>query len=315
MELSIVTTLYCSENFIEEFYKRASSAAQKLSNNYEIIFVNDGSPDSSLDTAILLNEKDKRVKVIDLSRNFGHHLAMMTGLAHAQGDLVFLIDCDLEEEPELLDNFNQVMKDKDADVVYGVQDTRKGSIFERVTGKLFFSLFNMLSSYPVPANIVTARLMKKRYVESLVEHKDKEIFLAGLWAITGYKQIPLTIKKLNKGSTTYSFARKISILINAITSFSNRPLLHVFYLGCVIMFFSFTSALFLIIRRLVFGIYLTGWPSLIVSIWMLGGMTIFCIGIIGIYLSKIFTETKERPYTVIKKVYAGKEERELKPNP
>jgi len=303
MELSIVTTLYRSVSYLEEFYTRVCDAAKKITDDYEIIFVNDGSPDNSLDIAISLYEKDTRVKVIDLSRNFGHHKAIMTGLAHAKGELVFLIDCDLEEEPKLLGKFYDKLKSSDADVIYGVQQARKGGVFERITGNIFYRLFNLLSSYPIPANAITARLMSRRYVASLVEHKDREVFLAGLWAITGFKQIPLIVTKHTTGNSSYNLGRRIAVLVNAITSFTNRPLIFVFYLGAGISFLSSIAALYLVVRRVFFGVYLAGWPSLIVSTWLLGGLTLLSLGIIGIYLSKVFMETKQRPYTVIKKIY------------
>ena len=303
LQLSVVTTLYHSAPYLPEFYRRASEVARKITDDYEIIMVNDGSPDNSLEVAVALYEKDDHVRVIDLSRNFGHHKAIMTGLAHACGRLVFLVDCDLEEEPELVARFQVEMTSSGADVVYGIQEKRKGAIFEQVTGHLFYSVFNWFSSYPVPRNITTARLMSARYVSSLVEHKDREINLLGLWAITGYKQVPLTIKKHSKGSTTYNFGRKVAALVNSLTSFSNRPLVFIFYLGCLISMASIFAAGYLIVRRIFFGTYLEGWASLIVSIWLLGGLMIFCLGIIGIYISKIFTECKQRPYTVIRKSY------------
>lgn len=303
MNLSIVTTLYRSAPYLKEFHTRICAAAGKVTDDFEIIFVNDGSPDNSLDNAVTLYEEDKKVRVIDLSRNFGHHKAIMTGLAHARGDLVFLLDCDLEEEPELIEQFYEEYKRSNADVVYGIQQKRKGGFFERITGNIFYEILDLLSTYKVPRNQITARLMTRRYVASLIEHKDREIFLVGLWVITGFKQVPLFVMKHDKGSTTYDLRRKISNLVNAITSSSSKPLVFIFYLGCMISIVSIISALYLIVRRLFFGVLLAGWPSLIVSVWLLGGLTIFCLGVIGIYLSKIFMETKQRPYTIIRKIY------------
>ena len=304
MDLSIVTTMYYSFPYIQEFYDRICAVAKKITEDYEIILVNDGSPDDSLDIAVALYEKDPKVRVIDLSRNFGHHKAMMTGLMHAKGELVFLIDCDLEEKPELLEGFYaEHKKNDDVDVVYGVQKARKGGFVEKISGNIFFWMFNLFSSYPVPANLVTARLMSKRYVDSLVQHKDREVFMAGLWAITGFKQVPLMVTKHDKGNSSYNLKRKIALLVNSITSFSNKPLLFIFYLGSMILFISSMAALYLIIRKVFFGAILAGWPSLMVTIWLLGGLTIFCVGVIGIYLSRVFMETKERPYTLIRQIY------------
>lgn len=304
MDLSIVTTMYCSSPYIREFYDRICATADKIVKSYEIILVNDGSPDDSINMAIALFNKDPKVRIVDLSRNFGHHKAMMTGLMHAKGEVVFLIDCDLEEGPELLEKFYEKYKKTDSvDVFYGVQQKRKGGFIERITGKIFFWIFNLLSTYPVPANLITARLMTRRYVDSLVQHKDREVFMAGLWAITGYNQVPVVVTKSDKGTSSYNLRKKISILVNSITSFSNKPLLFIFYLGSLIFFISTLAALYLIIRRALFGILLEGWPSLMVSIWLLGGLTIFCIGVIGVYLSRVFMETKERPYTIIRQIY------------
>lgn len=308
MHLSVVTTMYNSAAHLAEFHERTSRAARQLDEDYELIFVNDGSPDDSLVVVLALREHDDHVKVIDLSRNFGHHKAIMTGLAHARGERVFLIDCDLEEDPKWLINFEAVMNEAGADVVYGVQDGRKGGLLERMSGTLFYRLFNFLSSYPVPANVVTARLMSHRYVASLVEHRDREVFLLGLWTITGFRQVPVVVRKHSRGDTSYTLTRKLSILVNSVTSFSNKPLVYIFYLGCFISLFAALAACYLVVRRLFFGELLSGWPSIMVSIWLLGGLTIFSLGVIGIYLSRVFSETKQRPYTVIREIHERKKQ-------
>ena len=304
MDLSIVTTLYCSAPHLDEFYVRVCAAAEGVATNFEIVLVNDGSPDDSLQKAISLCRNDKRIKVIDLSRNFGHHKAIMTGLAHACGDLVFLVDSDLEEEPELLEAFYLRLKETNADVVFGVQQKRKGGLLERAGGAIFYEIFNVLSTHSIPRNAITARLMSRKYVRALVEYREREMMIAGLWTLTGFNQVPLPVRKFQRSGSTYTFRRKVGQLVNAITSFSSKPLEMIFYLGCAILFLSTIAALAIIIGRLVFGTLLLGWPSLIVSIWLLGGLTIFCLGVIGIYLSKIFIEVKQRPYTIVKDVYA-----------
>ena len=162
MKLSIVTTLCYSPDYVNEFYERVSKEAKKITDDYEIIFVDDGSSDDSLQKAVALYEKDIKVKVIELSRNFGHHKAIMTGLSYAQGDFVFLIDSDLEEEPELLGKFwAEMQKDDTVDVVYGVQKKRKGGWFERWSGEIYYKIVNKLGNMTIPKNIITARLMKK----------------------------------------------------------------------------------------------------------------------------------------------------------
>ena len=308
MYLSIVSTLYRSAPFIEEFVERVSRAALRLTDQFEIILVNDGSPDDSIDIAISLHQQNERIKVVDLSRNFGHHKAMMTGLMYAKGDLVFLIDSDLEEEPELLQQFFDEMQRSGSDVVYGVQHQRKGTLFEQITGTIYFRVFNFLSTHPIPENLITARLMTQRYVSALVQHQERETVISGLWAITGFQQVALKVNKLSRGQTSYNFGRKISHLVNTITAFSNRPLLIVFYMGAIISSVAFLFAVRLIVRSLFFDDIIAGYPSLIVSIWLLGGLTIFSIGLIGLYLSKIFTEVKQRPYTIVRALYEHAED-------
>jgi putative glycosyltransferase len=227
----------------------------------------------------------------------------MTGLRRATGDLVFLIDSDLEEEPELLSTFHETMRRTHSDVVYGVQAERRGGLVDRIGGWLFFTTFNALSNWPISPNLVTIRLMTRRYVDALLEHRERETMIAGLWAITGFAQVALPIRKHSRSVSTYRFGHKIAILVNSLTSFSDRPLVLIFYLGVVIIALATIAAAYLIIERLFFGTLLAGWPSLIVSVWLLGGLTIFCLGIIGIYLSKVFLETKQRPYTIIRHTY------------
>jgi putative glycosyltransferase len=303
MHLSIVTTLYRSAPHLVEFHERIMRAAQAVSSDYELIMVNDGSPDDSQRVAMEICERDPRSSLIELSRNFGHHKAIMTGLARARGEWVLLIDCDLEEEPELLVPFYQAAQQPGLDVVYGVQSRRKGAWFEAVTGAVFYRLINLLSTTPVPKNLVTLRIMRRAYVASLVEHRDQELFLAGLWALTGYRQVAKEINKLSRSPTTYTIRRKVWNLVNAITSFSTKPLVFIFLMGCVISVCAAFAGTYLVIRRLFFGTLLEGWASLMASIWFLGGLSILSLGVIGIYLSKIFIETKPRPYTIVRSIH------------
>ena len=228
----------------------------------------------------------------------------MTGLHYAAGDRVFLIDSDLEEEPEWLSSFSEQMKREQCDVVYGVQVRRKGGFFERVSGAWFYRVFNLLSGLSLPANIVVARLMTRRYVNALLRHEEREVFLAGLWHITGFAQSAQPIVKKHKKTTTYSFRRKVSQLVNSVTAFSNAPLKAIFYLGAAISTLSALYIVYLFILRFMMETTLSGWTSVMASIWLLGGMIISFIGIIGIYLSKMYSETKRRPYTIVRDVYS-----------
>lgn len=304
MKLSIVTTLYRSRAFLNEFYQRASAAAQAFApDDYEIVIVNDGSPDDSLELSLDIARQDANVVVVDLSRNFGHHKAMMTGLAHANGDFVFLIDSDLEESPEWLEEFAEILTQKRCDVVYGVQEQRKGGWFERVSGQWFWVLFNMLADISLPANIVTTRLMTRRYVNALLQHREREVFMAGLWHITGFSQVAKTVHKLSNATSTYTFRKKVALLVNSITAFSNAPLIGIFYAGAGISLLAAIYVTWLLVNWLFFNRPPTGWTSVVASIWLIGGLLMSSVGIIGIYLSKIFSEIKQRPYTIIRQVY------------
>ncbi len=307
MRLSIVATLYRSEAYVEEFHRRATSAARQIvGDDYEIVLVNDGSPDNSFDLAVELTETDEHVIVIDLARNFGHHKAMMTGLSHASGDHIFLIDSDLEEEPEWLISFSEQMTNENCDVVYGVQAKRKGGFVERWSGQWFYFFFKLLTGMALPENIVTARLMTRRYVEALLLHEEREVFMAGLWHITGFTQRPQTIVKHSNSETTYTLRKKIALLINSVTSFSNAPLIGIFYFGVSISLVAIFSIGHILIQWVFLEKILGGWASVMASIWLLGGMIISFIGVVGIYLSKVFSETKRRPYTIVKQVYTKK---------
>jgi putative glycosyltransferase len=302
--ISIVSTLYMSAEHLNEFYQRARRAAEAcVGDDYEILLVNDGSPDNSLELAVALATADAHLSVIDLSRNFGHHKAMMTGLAHARGKLIFLIDSDMEEEPELLSAFSERLRREKADVIYGVQESRKGKFFERWTGRWFYSIFNALTGLGLPENISVVRLMTRRYVEALLRHDEREIFFVGLCHIAGFDQRPQPIVKLYAGKSTYSIRRKLSLLVNSITSFSNAPLYAIFYTGSFISIIAAAGIAYLLVRWLFLDMPPDGWTSVMASVWLIGGLIMSFVGIIGIYLAKVFSETKKRPYTIVRHIY------------
>jgi putative glycosyltransferase len=312
MKLSIVATLYQSAPYITEFHQRASAAARQLvGEDYEIVLVNDGSPDNSLDIAVQLTESDSHVVVVDLSRNFGHHKAMMTGLTHSKGDRVFLLDSDLEEEPEWLLSFATQMESEACDVVYGIQSRRKGGFFEKLTGGFFYRVFRFLTGLTQPNNIVTARLMSRRYVDALLLHQERELNIGGIWIITGFKQCSQIIQKHSTSPTTYSLSQKLRHLINAVTSFSSLPLVFTFYSGLFISITALGYIVYLTIRYLFIASPPDGYTSIITSIWLFSGLIIFFIGVQGIYISKVFSEVKQRPYTIVRQIYKGFQDQEL----
>jgi putative glycosyltransferase len=230
----------------------------------------------------------------------------MTGLEFATGERVYLIDSDLEEEPEWLGTFAERMEESRCDVVYGVQAQRKGGLFERWSGRWFYTGFKALTGLDLPQDVVTARLMSRRYVQALISHREREVFLAGLWHATGFDQRPQLVKKHSTSETTYTLRRKLSILVNSVTSFSNAPLIGIFYIGMVISIFAGTYFAYLLVNWALLSRPLTGWTSVMASIWLLGGMVISFVGVVGIYLSRVYSETKQRPYTIVKHIYGGR---------
>jgi putative glycosyltransferase len=243
------------------------------------------------------------VAVVELSRNFGHHRAMMTGLAHATGDLVFLIDSDLEEEPEILQAFHARLEERGLDVVYGVQAARRGGWFERVSGAAYYKVLDALSDQPIPRNLVTARLMRRAYVDALVQHQDRAFQISELWLATGFRQEAMEITKLSLSPTTYSLARRLDLAVRHATTSSTRLLYLIFHLGLGICGLSALTAGFFVLRYLTSGIGVDGWTSLFVSVWFFGGMTVLILGILGLYIANILEESKQRPYTVIRAIH------------
>ncbi len=303
MKLSVVSTLYKSAPHIEEFYSRISESIKKVTEDYEIIFVNDGSPDNSLEVALAIQERNNRVKIIDFSKNFGHHKAKMLGLSYASGDYVFLIDCDLEEPPELFNEFWHELLSEDLDMVYGVQKVRKGGLFEKISGYLYYRFINALTNNMVPTNFLTVRLMTKKFVKNLVSFREHELTFSIIIALNGFKSKAIYVTKGHKGSSSYDLVRKINLLVNTVTSSTAIPLWLVFYFGLVITFFASIAIIYLITAKIFYDIKIAGWVSIMVLNLFFGGITIFVLGIIGIYLSKIFIEVKPRPYAIIRDTY------------
>lgn len=311
-QLSIVTTLYKSEKYILPFYKRCLKVLEKLGiQDFEFVFTNDCSPDASLSTALELQKYTKHVKVVDLARNAGHHKAMMTGLEHADGEYIFLIDVDLEEEPENLAFFWEAIyknNPEKCDMVYGIQEARRGNYIEKITGSIFYSIFNFLADeIKLKKNLLTIRIMTKRFVEKLMMFKDRDFYFAPICSLVGFNQKFIHVKKNSTSPTSYSFRKKISLFINSIFSYSRKPLFAIFYLGLIITITSFFTTLLLIIKKLSTGVGLDGWTSIMTSIWFFGGIITLFLGVLGIYLSQTLAESKHRPFVVIKEIYEKRE--------
>jgi putative glycosyltransferase len=304
-ELSVVTTLYRSEAFVREFHERLLAVASQLTPRFEVVYVDDGSPDASAQLVRGLAHEDPRVSLVELSRNFGHHPAALAGLAHARGRRVFILDVDLEERPEWLAGFATQMDASGADVVYGTNVVRKGTLSRRLLGGLFWKLFNALSEIQVPENPCTVRLMTRSYVDALLTVPDRNLFLAGTYAWLGFRQEARRVEKgLRAGKSTYSPRRLVMLLLDAITSFSSYPLRLIFGTGVLMAAVALLAGTALIGYRIARpGSISLGWPSIVVSVWFIGGVIIAVLGVIGIYLSKVFYEAKGRPRYVVRAVH------------
>lgn len=305
MKVSLVTSLYRSAGHLEEFCDRCAKSLSEVSDDYEIILVNDASPDNSLEVAVGLRSKNDKIKIIDLSSNFGQHKALMTGIQYAKGDYVFMIDSDLEEPPENIPAFFNIYQDnhKKYDVIFGKQKKRKGNWFERISGALFYYFLKKISGFKLPNNPTPFRLMTRRYVNTLLQYTERELFFLGVSILAGYEQKGVFIKKTSDSRSGYSFRKKLAQTVDAVTSFSNKPLIFIFNLGIFITICAIIFIILTIMRYIIFGVGVEGWLSIVMSIWISLGLIIFCIGSIGIYLAKIFQEVKGRPLTTIKDIY------------
>lgn len=299
--VSVLTSLYNSAPYIEEFYTRCLAAIESLGLDYEFVFVDDGSPDDGNALVHDLIKRDSQVRLVELSRNFGHHKAIMAGLEHVQGDLVFMLDSDLEEEPELLETFHRIMDEgENIDVVYGVMEQRKGSLFERLSGAVFYKLINFLSDLPIPENAMAARLMRRRYVDELVAYQETQLYLGGVMMLAGFHQVGVPMQKTSKGRSSYTFARRYTLALDALLSYTNKPLTFIAFFGIAVLLVSMGMGAYCI--NLASG-EAEGWMWVLASVWLLGGLTICSIGLVGFYIGRIFIQVKGRPNTVVKKIY------------
>ena len=307
MKISIVSTLYLSESFLEEFINLSLKALKKIQcDSYELVFVNDGSPDQSLEKLLNKKKKNNNIKIIDLSRNFGHHYAMQAGLSYSSGDYVFLIDNDLEVSPLVLETlYKELVDNPKIDAVYGYQEKRKGSLIEKISGHIFWWLINKVSDFHIPQNLLTERIMTRRYVDKILNLKDTNLFLVGMFHWIGFKQkgIPI-VKNQRKSKSTYTFKKRTQLMVQAITSFSGKPLVWLFNFGIILSIISAIFIIYLIFKKTIYGDQIQlGWTSIVaINIFVLGLFSTF-LGLVGIYLFKIFNQVQGRPNYIIKDTY------------
>ncbi len=303
--ISILTSLFCSESHIQELYDRSKATVEKITDDYEIVFVDDGSPDGGNAVVQRIIQEDPRVRLIELSKNFGQHRALLAGLQQVRGELVFMIDSDLEEDPALLEAFYHKMTegDPEIDVVYGVMEKRKGGPLERLPGALFYTIMNRISEVPIPRDVMGARLMTSDFVKSLLQYGEAQPFLGGIMALAGYRQVGVPCTKGSKPVTSYKLRRKVNLAVNALLSFSTKPLSWVLACGCVITLAALLGVAGILLRGTSAADESAGWAWILVSVWLLGGLVIMSVGVVGLYVGRVFGQVKRRPNAIIRKIH------------
>jgi putative glycosyltransferase len=303
-KISLVTSLYRSASYVVDFHDRHLECLRSLNLDWEFIFVDDGSPDQSGQLIKSLIANQKNVKLVSLSRNFGQHAAMFAGMAHASGDFIYTADCDLEEEPEnILAMFEVLHQQPEVDVVYSVVAKRDGGFLSKTLGYVFFALLDFASSVKVPHNQGWQRIMTKDYVDALLKYEEAESLPGGLMALAGFNQVAFVIEKKFKGTTTYSFKKRFVLAVNSLVAFSSTPLIFIALLGFGISTISFIFLIEILFKKLFVHNYQTGWISIFVSIWCVGGLILSSVGVCGIYIAKIFNQVKARPKYIVRKVF------------
>lgn len=301
--LSIIVPCYNEEQALPFFYQEIDKVSKELKElNFEFIFVNDGSKDKTLEVLKEYHQKDKRVKYLSFSRNFGKEAAMYAGLEHAKGDYVTIMDADLQDPPSLLKEMYQLTEKEGYDCVGTRRVTRKGEPpIRSFCARLFYKLINRLSKVEMVDGARDYRFMNRKMVNAILELKEYNRYSKGLFSFVGFKTKWLEYENINRvaGETKWSFWKLFIYALDGITAFSTVPLVLSAVLGLVFCLISFIMIIAIIIKTLVYGDPVSGWPSLVCIIFLCSGVQLFCMGIIGQYLSKTYLETKKRPIYII----------------
>ncbi|MDA8173482.1 MAG: glycosyltransferase family 2 protein [Nitrospiraceae bacterium] len=301
--LSIVVPVFNEEESISEFYTRLAAVMEKIGRDYEIIFVNDGSADGTLAALEAFRQKDKRVRVVDFSRNFGHQIAITAGMDFARGQAIVILDSDLQDPPEVIAEF--VAKwDEGYEVVYGIRRKREGeTTFKKLTATVFYRMLSGMSDINIPVDAGDFRLMDRKVVLALGEVRERNRYVRGLTSWVGFRQtgVPYLRDKRYAGSTKYPLAKMIKFALDAFVSFSNTPLRLAMYFGFASAALSFTYLVYILLLKIFSGRLVQGWGSLIAAVLFLGGIQLISLGIIGEYVGRINDEIKKRPLYILRR--------------
>jgi polyisoprenyl-phosphate glycosyltransferase len=297
--LSVVAPVYDEEALVDEFYARVCAALEGV--QFELVLVDDGSTDGSSAALERLATGDPRVRVVSLSRNFGHQTALTAGLDHARGDAVVMLDADLQDPPELIPRMLDHWR-AGCDVVYAVREQREGeSRFKLTTARWFYSIFDKLAQVELQHNSGDFRLLDRAPLDALLSMRERNRFLRGMTVWVGYTQaaVPYHRDPRFAGETKYTISRMLRFSLDAISSFSHRPLQLATLLGFLISTLAFVAIPVVIVLRIL-GSYLPGFGSITIAILLLGGIQLIALGIIGEYVGRIYDEVKGRPLYVVK---------------
>ncbi|MCX6195424.1 MAG: glycosyltransferase family 2 protein [Flavobacteriia bacterium] len=301
MEISIVVPLYNEEKNIRLMHDRLVSSILKITSNFEIIYVNDGSNDNSFLELLKLSNEDERVKYINFSRNFGHQIAVTAGLDYSKGAAVVIIDGDLQDPPEVIPEMYALYKEG-FEVVYGQRLIRKGESFlKKITAKYFYRILKKITNINIPVDTGDFRLIDRKIVNDLKNMPEQNKFLRGQIAWLGYRQTSIFFERDERkfGETGYPFSKMLKFALDGITGFSDVPLQFVTKTGIFISFISFLVILYAIFSHFILERTITGWTSLIISSMFIGGVQLISVGIIGEYISRINKNVQNRPLYIV----------------
>lgn len=287
------------------FFERIFSVMQKVGETFEVVCVNDGSTDNTLEVLKTKADEDRRVRVIDLSRNFGKEAALTAALDHSAGDAVIPIDADLQDPPELIITMIQKWHEGYEVVLARRVDRSSDSWLKRTTAKMFYRVHNFISHPSIPENVGDFRLMDRCVVEALKHLRETNRFMKGLFAWAGFRTCMIDYKREARisGTTKFNGWRLWKLAIEGITSFSTMPLTLWFYVGGIISFSTFMYGIYIFFRTLIQGIDVPGYASLVCLILFFGGLQMFGIGILGEYVGRTYTESKRRPVYIVRNIY------------
>ena len=293
---SIVIPVFNEEEMILQMYEKL---VPFLNNEDEVLFINDGSTDTTVNEIKSLIEKDRRLKLINFSRNFGHQPAITAGLQYSEGDVVIVMDCDLQDPPELIPELLKKWKEG-YDVVHCIRKKRKESLFKRVSYKLFYWLYTRLSDFETLMDSGDFSLMSRRVVNEINKMQEKAKFIRGLNLFVGFRHTAIEYERPGrfKGETKYNLIKLVKLALDGIFSFTTFPLRIMSFLGFCLLLSSFIMILVLVYYKLSYKLLL-GHTMTYVLILFFGGINLFCFGIIGEYIGKIFYETKNRPFYIV----------------